>query len=123
MLQRTDSGGRDLVMALSLAAALRRRLAETRPREAFVFETIERGMDSGHGDGAVALRFDFERHGRAVGVPAEAQQREEDKLLEFTEGAGGRHAPTNIYIVELTVKRTEDFRVQRKPPRHAAAVV
>jgi hypothetical protein len=58
-------------MALPLAAALWRRLADARFGEAFLFEPIERGVDSAHRDAAPAASFDFTANGGAVGVGAQ----------------------------------------------------
>ena len=73
------------VMALALAAALRRRIADARVHEALLLEPVERGVDGADRDIAPAARFDFAAHRGAVGVGPEAHQRQQHHLLELAE--------------------------------------
>ena len=74
------------VETFALAAALGSGLAEARGDEAAALEAIERGVERAGGDGAAGARLDVEADGDAIGVGAEAHEREEDQLLEVTDG-------------------------------------
>ena len=50
-----------------------------------VLEAIERGVHRAHGHAAAAARFDFGGYGGAIGVGAEAKERQHHDLLEFAE--------------------------------------
>ena len=94
--------GGDFVMALALAAALRRRIADARPHEALLFEPLERGVHGADRDAASALLLDFGGHARAVGIGAEAKQGQHHDLFEFAEHGRGsaRHGWPNIHNVD-----------------------
>jgi hypothetical protein len=90
-------------MALALAAALRRGIADARPDESLVLETFERGVHRAHRDAAPAALFDLAAHRRAVGVGPEAQQRQHDHLFELTQHGRrlrSRHEAPNIHNVD-----------------------
>ena len=94
--------GRDFEVPLPLAAALRRRIADARLDQALLLEALERGVHRAHGHAAAAALLDLGAHRRAIGVGAEAQQRQHHDLLELAED--GRRmrvmVPVNIHNVD-----------------------
>ena len=76
---------RHFEMALALAAALRRRIADARFHQPFLLEPLERGVNGADRHAAAAALFDLAAHRGAVRVGAKAQQREHHHLFEFTE--------------------------------------
>ena len=77
--------GKDAVVALGFAAALRRRLAEPRLHQAAPLEPRQRRVDGADRDFASGVLGQLAPDRHAVGVVAEPQDREQEKVFEASE--------------------------------------
>ena len=85
-------------MLATAAAALAGRLADARSHQPLLLKAVERRVDGADGKPAVRAKLDIAADRRPVGDGTEADQREENELLELAERY---HAGDQIFhIVE-----------------------
>src|SRR5688572_25069021 len=79
------AGGEQGEVLSPAAAALRRRIADARSDEAFRFEPIESDIDGADRELSPGTCLDFAPDGRAIGICAEPDEREQDDLFKLAD--------------------------------------
>jgi len=80
-----DTRAGDFEETFGAAPAPGRRLAHAGSYEAFVFQAIERGLQSARRGGPARAGFDLGQYGDAVSSLADTKNRERHDLFEFAE--------------------------------------
>lgn len=102
-----DARGAHAKVSFGAAPALGRRIPEGRSHQGFLFEPFQRGIKSSGSRVAACAGADLLSYCRAIGAIVEAQDGEQNDLLELSQAGGGRHLNYSVGKKRAAVNRPQ----------------